>query len=225
MREKRRKWGFKEEVHRKIIHLASIFFLLIYCVFFSWYDQKVALMVLSAMLIIMLELEFFRVERTIRIPLISWLWKYRRTKEKHRLGADVFFLIGSIICLAVFDIRVAAAAILMTTFGDIASAVFGKAFGRTWVLKGRALEGILPELVVNLVVGFFIIRTITGDEVWWLAGNGIFGAPIWPVIIVMAVVATVVETLCTKLDDNLLVPVFSGFFGQLMLLYITVGLF
>jgi len=82
MRKKRRKWGFKEEIHRKIIHLASILFLLIYILFFNWYDQKVALMVLSALLIIMLELEYFRVERAMKVPIVSWLWKYRRTKEK-----------------------------------------------------------------------------------------------------------------------------------------------
>lgn len=221
---RRRKWGLKEEIHRKIIHLASISFLIVYCLFFSWYSEKVALMVLAGLLIILLELEFFRVEWSMKVPIISWIWRYRRSKEHHRLGGDVFFLIGSIICLAVFDIRVAAAAILMTTFGDMASAIFGKAFGRTWVLKGRALEGILPELIVNLVVGFFILRTVVGGEVWWLAGTGMTGAPLWPVIITMAVVATVVETLINKLDDNLLVPVFSGFFGQLVLLYLTGGL-
>jgi len=224
-RRQKRKWGFKEELRRKAIHLASVLFLAVYVLFFSLYSHKVALMMLAALLIIMLELEFFRVEWSMKIPLISWLWKSRRTHEKHRLGGDVFFLIGAIICLSIFDIRVAAAAILMTTFGDMASALFGKAFGKTWVLKGRALEGIIPELVVNLVVGFFILRTYVEGEVWWLAGNGLSGDPIWSVIIVMAVVATAVETMITKLDDNLLVPVFSGFFGQVMLLYLTGGLF
>jgi len=218
---RRRKWGFKEELQRKVVHLASVSFLIIYMLFSSWYNHKVALMVLSALLIIMLELEFFRVEWSLKVPLISWLWKFRRTKEKHRLGADVFFLIGSIICLSVFDIRIAAAAILMTTFGDIASSLFGQAYGKNWLMKGRAWEGILPELFVNLIVGFFILRTMVNGAVWWMSGTTIVGDPLWLVIIVMAVVATTVETLLTKLDDNLLVPVFAGFFGQLALFYVT----
>ena len=223
--KKKRHWGLKEEIHRKVIHLFSITFLVVYVLFRDLYNHKIALLAMSALLIIMLELEYFRVESKWSVPIVSWLWKYRRHEERHRLGADVFFLIGCIICLAVFDVRVAVAAILMTTFGDIASALFGKAFGRTWVLKGRALEGIIPELIVNLIVGFFFIRTTIPGLKGLIVGSGLAGDPIWTVIIAMAVVATFVETVVTKLDDNLLIPVFAGFFGQVALYLVTGTLF
>ena len=218
-------WGLREEIYRKIIHLGAILFLVTYLVFSHYFNHQVALFVLSALLIIMVELEFFRVEWSMKLPVFSHLWRYRRTKELHRLGADVFFLLGSIICLAIFDLRIAAAAILMTVFGDLAAAVLGRMFGRTWVLKGRALEGIIPEFLVNIAVGYFVVRTMTDGVVWWMQGFSIVGDPIWPVIITMALVATVVETLLTKLDDNLLVPVFAGFFGQIALLVVTGHLF
>jgi dolichol kinase len=36
------------------------------------------------------------------------------------------------------------------------------------------------------------------------------------IIIAMALVATIVETMVDELDDNLLIPIFSGFVGQII---------
>ena len=121
-----------------------------------------------------------------------------------------------------FDLRIAVAAILMTTFGDLAAALIGKKFGKTWIpaLKNRAWEGVLAEFAVNFLIGFWFVRTLVEGSMWWL-GGGHFGYAIWPVIITMAVVATIVETVITKLDDNLLIPVFAGFTGQIVLMLVN----
>ena len=115
----------------------------------------------------------------------------KRKKE----GGQVFFLIGAIIALAVFDFDIALAAILMTVFGDMAAALIGKRFGKIWLAKDRALEGILAELVVDLVIGYLIL----GPTI---------------IVLVMALTATIVETIVRKMDDNLVIPLFSGFNGQ-----------
>ena len=106
----------------------------------------------------------------------------------------------------------------MTTFGDLSAALIGKKFGKHWIkcLKKRAWEGVIAELVANLIVGFVVLRT----TFWWTAGAG-YGSPMWAVIIVMAVTATFVETIISKLDDNLLIPVFAGFNGQIALMIIA----
>lgn len=217
-------WDFKKEVGRKIIHLFSLFILITYIVFASTFNHRVALLILGFLLIILIELEYIRVELGMKLPLISEFWKYKRAKERNKLGGEVFFLIGSILCLALFDLRIAAAAILMTTFGDLASALIGKRFGRIWIpkLKKRAVEGVLAELVVDLVIGFLIIRTLVNGSVWWLSSIIPAGQPIWPIIIIMALTATIVETIVSKLDDNLLIPLFSGFSGQIVLLLLSI---
>ena len=215
-------WDFKKEVGRKVIHLLSIFFLIIYIAVASKFNHRIALLILGFILIIVIEIEYFRVETAFRLPLVSRLWKYKREKEKERLGGEVFFLIGAILCLAIFDLRIAAAAILMTTFGDLAAALIGKRFGRIWILKNRALEGILAELAVNLIIGFLLVRTLVNGSVWWLSSLTPAGTPILPVIITMAVTATFVETILTKLDDNLIIPLFSGFNGQVIMLLLSI---
>jgi len=78
-------------------------------------------------------------------------------------------------------------------------------------------------LFVNLIVGFFVIRTLVNGSVWWASSTIPSGTPIWSVIIVMAVVATLVETLVHKLDDNLLIPLFSGSAGQIVLFFMSVS--
>jgi len=211
-------WKYIREVARKGVHLLSLSFIAIYIIFAALFSHKIGLLALAFLLILLIEFEYFRIELRKKIPVISWFWWVKRKKEKERLGAEVFFLIGTIICLAVFDIRVAVAAILMTTFGDLAAALIGKKFGKHWLpyLKNRAWEGIIAEFVADLIIGFLVLRT----SFWWLGGAG-FGQPLWPVIIVMALTATFVETVISKLDDNLLIPVFSGFNGQIVLMIIA----
>jgi dolichol kinase len=94
----------------------------------------------------------------------------------------------------------------MTTIGDASAAIFGKRFGRTWIpkLKDRAVEGCMAEFVVDLLIGFVFLHS-------------------WPVILVMAGTATIVETVVNKIDDNLLIPLFSGFNAQILTYIISLG--
>lgn len=198
-------WSFKRELGRKVLHLLSIFFLLGYLIIERVFSKNIALLVLTFTLILMIDLEYVRLEWNYKVPLLSKLWKYRRPKEKNRLGGDVFLLIGAIISLAVFDIKIASAAILMTTFGDLAAALIGREYGTHFIprLKDKAIEGCVAELVVDIIIGFLVLRHL--------------GAPMWPIIIVMALTATFVETVAHKIDDNLLVPLFAGMNGQIVL--------
>ncbi len=115
----------------------------------------------------------------------------------------IFFLSATIICLAVFDFKIALAALLMTTFGDMTAAIVGKKYGQSLIYRNKTLVGCVTELIVNLIVGFTI-----------LALTNIYATT------AMAFTATVVETLVDELDDNLIVPIFSAFVGQILLFLI-----
>lgn len=214
-------WTYLHEVARKGVHLLSTLFIIIYILASAFFGHKIGLLVLAFVLVVFLEIEYVRVEMKTKIPIISHLWRLKRSKEQDQLGGEVFFLIGTIICLAIFDVRVAITAVLMTTFGDMVAALVGKKFGKHKLLKfkKRSWEGTIAELIVNLIVGYLFMRTIVNGSIWWLGGS--WGAPIWPVIIVMAVTATIVEVIVHKFDDNLLIPIFTGFNGQIMLLILA----
>jgi len=100
----------------------------------------------------------------------------------------------------------------MTTFGDLAAALIGTKFGKHYITKTRAWEGIIAEFLVNIIIGIIIFLTPLISPVSLSLSNSII------IILVMSITATFVETIVSKMDDNLLIPLFSGFNGQIALL-------
>ncbi len=182
--------SIRKEIFRKIIHLTSLLIVASY----YYFGKQTTLYFLAVALILFIESEYLRIEWKKTVPLVH---DSIREKEKHTMAGHVFFLIGAIISISIFDMDIAIAAILMTTFGDSAAAIIGRKYGRTWIpkIKSKSLEGCLAELFVNLLIGYLFLDNII-------------------VLLVMAFTATIVETMIEKLDDNLLIPVFSGFNGQ-----------
>lgn len=197
-------WGLFHEIGRKIIHITILIVLAAYFLiqdslvnagYTAILSKQVALLFLVALLIFFLILEYFRIELGWKMPFFS---QFIRPKEQNRMYGVIYFLSATIISLAVFDHRVALAALLMTTFGDMVAALIGKRYGTTLIYRNKTWAGFLAELGTNLTVGFIILNNIY-------------------VILGMALVATIVETLVDELDDNLLIPLFSGFAGQIIL--------
>ena len=196
-------WGALHEIGRKIIHITILIVLAAYFLiqdnlvgagYSAELARQVSLLFLVALLIIFLVLEYLRLELNWKIPLFS---QFIRPKEQDRMYGVVYFLAGTIISLAVFNPKIALAALLMTTFGDMAAALVGRRFGSTLVYRNKTWAGFFGELGVNLIVGFLVL-----DNIY--------------IILAMALVATIVETLVDELDDNLLIPIFSGFVGQII---------
>ncbi len=212
-------WNFKRELARKFVHILSVFILLIYFFISGYFSSKTAMLILVFILIIFLELEYFRIEIGKKITFLNKIWKYvRRKKEKDKLGGDVFFLIGAILVLAIFDLKIAIATILMTTFGDLSAALIGSRFGKHYLncLKDRAWEGILAEFFVDMIIGFLVFF-------WGFFSDSslLLNFDLWAIVIVMSVTATFVETLIYKMDDNLIIPVFAGFNGQMIMIILN----
>ncbi len=196
-------WGLFHEIGRKIIHITILIVLAAYFViqdslvgagYTAVLAKQVALLFLVALLIIFLVLEYFRLELGWKMPFFS---QFIRPKEQNRMYGVVYFLSATIIALAVFDYKIAVAALLMTTFGDMIAALVGKKYGTTLIYRNKTSAGFLAESATNLVVGFLVLGNIY-------------------IILGMAVTATIVETLVDELDDNLLIPIFSGFAGQII---------
>jgi len=185
------------EVLRKSVHLVSVLIVLIY----EFYGKDTILWVLMLFLITVLFLEYFRLEHGMKIPIFYMMY---REHEADSCGGHIFFALGAIATISLFNREIAYAAVLMTTFGDLAAALIGKFYGKKRIFKkifknDKSLEGSTSEFIIDLLVGLVII----GDPL---------------VSLIMAFIATLSETAVNKIDDNLVVPVFSGFFGQMTLL-------
>jgi len=189
-------WGLFHEIGRKIIHITILVVLAAYFIIQDKLGKQVALLFLVALLILFLVLEYFRIEIGWKMPFFA---QFIRPKEQNKVYGVIYFLSAAIISLAVFDYKIALAALLMTTFGDMVAALVGKKYGTTLIYRNKTWAGFLAELGTNLIVGILIL-----DNIYVILG--------------MAFVATIVETMVDELDDNLLIPIFSGFAGQIILL-------
>jgi phytol kinase len=186
------KLGF--EAKRKFVHALGFAYVLIYWLALKLLGHQIAMLILLSVLITFITIEFFRIKEHMRIPVFHVLW---RPKEENTLGGQVYFMLGIILALGLFEFKIALAVILMTVLGDMAAAIFGIAFGKNWIksLPETAWEGIIAEFIVDIAIGLFII----GDPI---------------IAIPMALMATIVETIFPHVDDNLAIPVFAGFVGQ-----------
>ncbi len=183
-----------EEIGRKLIHLTSIFIV----IFYYLLGKEKTLLILNSLLIIFLIVEYIRIELDKKIPIF---WRFFKEEEKKALGGEVYFVIGSLIAISFFPKSIACSAILMTTFGDSTASLVGKVVGRIKLRQKKTLEGSVAEFLVDLVIGYIILKNLL-------------------LAIAMASTATLVETLTVKLDDNLAIPIFSGFVGFLFLKFI-----
>jgi dolichol kinase len=188
-------WKSPNEVKRRAVHFVIIVILIAYYVINRTVDQKVAMMTMMGVLLVFLVLEYLRIEWDVKVPVYS---RIIIPKEKDRLSSVIFFMTATVICLAVFDFKVALAALLMTTFGDMIAAMIGRKYGVTLIFRNKTLVGSISELILNLILGFLILTNIY-------------------VMMGMAFTATIVEILADELDDNLLGPLFAGFIGQLLI--------
>jgi phytol kinase len=193
-------WNFIQEVGRKIIHLTILIVLALFFAIKNQASEQLALLFLVALLIVFLILEYLRLEMNVKMPFFH---QFIRPKEQFRVYGVVFFLSSTIIAFAVFDTAIALAALLMTTFGDMMAAIIGKKYGTTVLFRNKTVLGSVVELATNLVVAVAI--------------SLLFVINIY-VLIAMAFAATAVEISVDELDDNLAVPVISGFVGQLLLI-------
>ncbi|AKB82233.1 phytol kinase [Methanosarcina barkeri 3] len=187
---------FVLEILRKSVHLVSILIVLIY----EFYGKEAILWVLMLFLVTVLVLDYFRIEHGIRIPFFHIMY---RKSESDRFGGHIFFALGAISVISLCSREIAYSAILMATFGDLTAGLIGKFYGKRRVFQkifknDKSIEGSASEFLIDFFIGLLIL-----------------GNPI--VSLVMAFLATLTETAVNKIDDNLIVPVFAGFFGQITL--------
>lgn len=194
----------RREILRKFFHLTELLIIAGYTFFYLYFSQKVAILSLTALLLILLEVEYLRINYREHIDskLVDFFYRFVLRNHEHRnLSGAIFFVISTIIAFSAFDYKIALTALLFSVFGDLAAAIMGMKFGSKKIFRAKSYIGTASALIVNLTIGFFLIPE----------------SPI--VFISMAFVGTFVEMITQKLDDNLTVPLFAGFAGQCIVFF------
>ena len=188
-------YSFGTELFRKLLHLNAVYIILLY----EFLGKELILGILTIMLTVSLSIEYLRICHNKKV---LFFHKTLRDKEKDTLGGHIYFIISAIIVISVFSKEIAMLSIIMATFGDAAAALFGRAYGKNYIkgLKNKATEGVIAEFITDITIGLLYLTLFSGNiTATWLI-----------ILILMSTVATIVETISMRMDDNLLVPIFSG---------------
>ena len=114
----------------------------------------------------------------------------RKEHLKNPFRGAFWFYLSCAITLLIFPFSIASSACCMLAVGDSFSTLFGIKFGRHRITRNKSFEGSLACFIGSFFIGLFFVSP-------WLSVIGAVGA-------------TFAE-LSTKINDNLTIPIFSGF--------------
>jgi dolichol kinase len=138
----------KRELLRQLIHASGVFIVVL-----SYFLKPDALIFISVLILLLVVL-LFELDKRFHLPFFSYIFQHCKRNEDER--GFVYFFIGIILTLIIFqfNIAVANAAILILLFGDSASTIIGKKWGKIKIpgQPKKTVEGSLAFFVVGLAV-------------------------------------------------------------------------
>ncbi|MHA2061870.1 MAG: diacylglycerol/polyprenol kinase family protein [Candidatus Sifarchaeia archaeon] len=194
--EKKAKIKLKREVSRKLFHLTILVVIILY--YFS--NKPTTLLWCAIFLLGFVLSDIIRVKAYYLFPLRKMADTVTRPFEKRALGAAVYFTIGALTTVFLFEKIIAIAAVTIAAAGDGMAAVTGTAFGRHKISKEsqKTVEGAIGAFITSLGLGiFFFLETPL----------------LWPIIISLVAATVVVSVDLVELptDDNLMLSIILGF--------------
>lgn len=184
-----------KEIKRKAIHLSGLSVPLGILLF----GRTVTAALIALALAVALLLEWGRLKGKIRLPEV-------RDHEEMKVAGYIYYIVGSLLTVILFDPMVAVTSMLLLSLGDTVSGLVGS------ILRNSNVRGMNEKWRVKplpIVVAMFIACLFIG-----YLSSGITRLP-FQVYLAGAAGATIADTVAIvihgrNLDDNLTIPLFSG---------------
>ncbi len=189
------------ELLRKTTHLAGFFLPLLYIVL----EKSTMLLIVGCLAGIAVIVEFLKwVSERFRDLFFCVFKSILRTHEqKGAITGATYYIVSILLCIFFFEKSIAIVCIFFIILGDTAAALVGRRWGRTRLIGNKSLEGSAACFIVCTAITLLWLKQL----------NPVVG-------ITGAFVATLVELLPFRIDDNLTVPLISGAVMQLMIKYL-----
>jgi dolichol kinase len=184
-----------KEFHRQIIHIILGLFIVI-----GVYLEIVSS--LSIFLLIVVGVLASIVSKRIYLPVFSdfiGLWERDGVKSKFPGKGMIFYLVGALLVLQLFERRIALAAIMVLAFGDSVSHIVGGKYGKLRNIFNWKSNKLLEGTIAGIFAGFLGAWVFVPFSWAFLGAAG-------------AMIAEVVKIDFNEksLDDNIVVPLIAG---------------
>lgn len=185
----------KKEYLRQLIHASGIFI-----VFLGMFLNPLILILICISIVLFVE-AIFRIDKNRKIPLFSSILSRCKREDDER--GFVYFFLGIIVTIYLFkfNMAIANAAIIILLFGDSASTIFGKTFGKRH----------LP---------FNERKTYVGTLAFFVVGflGALTQLPLLPAL--FGALCGAITEAYSPVDDNIPIPIVSGFAMCLVIYFI-----
>lgn len=179
------------EIARKFIHLSSLIYPLLYLFIL---DRDQMLWLTGGIFVVLFLSELLRrwSKTFARVYMRLFGFSLRSHEAQRPVGAT-YFLLGVILCIALFEARIAIMALCVLVISDTCASLIGLRFGRVRLVSGKSLEGTIAFVVSASLIA--------------LLGGMVFHLPLMPLLLA-AGISGMFELFSKPLgvDDNILVP-------------------
>ncbi|UCC44296.1 MAG: phosphatidate cytidylyltransferase [Candidatus Zixiibacteriota bacterium] len=184
--------SFKQEVARKATHTGALVIPAGYHLLALSRLEMLAIMIPIAILMVLIDISRLRDWAFYRVAASRFMSPLMRGHENAGdFSGATYILLSVCLTVALYDKPIAIAALAFIAVGDTFAALIGRRFGRHRFGR-KSVEGSLGCLLGTLIVAFLVP-----------------GIPL-SVAVFGAAVATAVEAVSFRIDDNITVPIVSG---------------
>ena len=157
--------------------------------------------ILLALAVFSFAVEFLRLrDERINKFLMTFMKPVMRESEKTSISGLPFYALGVSLSLFFFPVKIAILSILFLIFADPIASLFGILFGRDKIMPNKSYQGTMAAFAVCYLATLAYGLVNTGSSMNLLIFSIFAGA------------IGAISELCSKfVDDNLCIPVVSGF--------------
>ncbi len=183
------------EFKRKLIHMVSVIYPLMY---FYFFDKFTMIVIITSLFFAVLLWDVLRI-RGIKIKLLTFFYTVVREKEGKRLVGATYFLASNFIVILFFPKDVAILSMLILVLCDTAAALIGKAYGKHKITSlAKSWEGFLAFNFFGILIIFTYFSLLPN-----------LTYTVYIVAFIALLVTSIIELLANKIhiDDNLLINI------------------
>ena len=188
---------YKKEVMRAIFHIATGLVIVILSLFMA---IKNLITLLS--IIIILGLVISIISKRTKLPVISqFLGTFEREESRDFPGRGSFYFVaGCFFALLLFEKQIALASIMVLTFGDSFTNIFGP-LGKikTRLHARKRLEGTILGIAAGTLAAMWFVTPV----------QAFFGT-------LIAMIGEMIDFKYLQINDNVFVPIVAGIFMKLL---------
>tara|TARA_A100000164_G_scaffold325409_1_gene310476 strand:+ start:57 stop:632 length:576 start_codon:yes stop_codon:yes gene_type:complete len=181
------------EISRKFLHLFSSIIPLSYLWIFKEKSLVLDLLLILSFFSILIEFFRFKVELINNIFKKFFNFMLRKNELKGSITGATWLIIGNLITVYLYPIYIAVPALIFLSIGDSFAALFGKKIPKLKI-GNKSIIGTLAGIFSSLPIALLVNQALPTH-----------------VLVIGAVTAMLVELLPLPLNDNLTIPILSGF--------------